>query len=92
MKITDKRIIVSLPLALYRDAKKAAGRRYVSVSALVREALFQKLRGGELESGRLIESGPRIGWEKSFRLMHANKDDKLLVDDALDLDVEHWNW
>lgn len=47
-----------------------------------------------LEKGRIIlkpKSAPRKGWEKSFELMHANGDDKLLIDDIFeDENFEEW--
>lgn len=47
-----------------------------------------------LEKGRIIlkpKSAPRKGWEKSFKQMHANGDDKLLIDDVFeDETFEEW--
>ncbi len=43
MKSMDKRIILSLPAALYSDMKKAAARHYQSVSAYVRESILDKV-------------------------------------------------
>ena len=47
-----------------------------------------------LEKGRIIlkpKSIPRRGWEKSFKQMNANGDDKLLIDDVFDDEVfEEW--
>lgn len=40
-----------------------------------------------LEKGRIIlkpKSVPRKGWEKSFKQMHANGDDTLLIDDIFE--------
>jgi antitoxin MazE len=40
-----------------------------------------------LEKGRIIlkpKSVPRKGWEKSFKQMHKNGDDALLIDDIFD--------
>jgi len=40
-----------------------------------------------LEKGRIIlkpVSKPRQGWERSFREMHENGDDTLLIDDVFD--------
>ena len=40
-----------------------------------------------LEKGRIIlkpVSKPRQGWERSFREMHENGDDTLLIDDLFD--------
>lgn len=47
-----------------------------------------------LEKGRIIlkpKSTPRKGWEKSFKLMHENRDDNLLIDDIFeDETFEEW--
>lgn len=47
-----------------------------------------------LEKGRIIlkpKSVPRKGWEKSFKQMHANGDDTLLIDDIFeDETLEEW--
>ena len=47
-----------------------------------------------LEKGRIIlkpVSKPRQGWEKSFQAMHANGDDRLLIDDIFnDENLEEW--
>jgi len=35
---------------------------------------------------------PRVGWGKSFKKMHANGDDKLLMPDVFDDEnLEEWN-
>lgn len=34
----------------------------------------------------------REGWEESFKKMHENGDDELLIDDNIDLDDEVWVW
>ena len=33
-----------------------------------------------------INTKPRKGWAKQFKKMHKNKEDKLLIDDSLDID------
>ena len=47
-----------------------------------------------LEKGRIIlqpKSVPRKDWEKSFKLMHTNGDDKLLIDDIFeDENFDEW--
>lgn len=47
-----------------------------------------------LEKGKIIlkpKSVPRKGWEKSFKKMHENGDDKLLIDDVFDDEsFEEW--
>jgi antitoxin MazE len=39
---------------------------------------------------RPISRKPREGWDDAFKLMHAQGDDALLVDDVLD--GEDWEW
>lgn len=47
-----------------------------------------------LEKGFIIlkpKTLPRKGWEKSFKKMHENGDDKLLIDDVFDDEnFEEW--
>lgn len=47
-----------------------------------------------LEKGYIVlkpKSEPRIGWEKAFRDMHKNEDDKLLLSDVFeDENLEEW--
>jgi len=35
---------------------------------------------------------PRRNWEKAFEKMHRNKDDKLLINDSLDMEIKDWIW
>ncbi len=48
-----------------------------------------------LEKGYIIlkpKQSPRKGWEKSFKKMSENGDDKLLIDDVFDEEnFEEWN-
>lgn len=48
-----------------------------------------------LEKGYIIlkpKSVPRKGWEKAFKKMHENGDDKLLMNDVFeDESFEEWN-
>ncbi len=34
----------------------------------------------------------REGWSEAFKQMKKNKDDKLLIDDNIDLQMENWKW
>ncbi len=47
-----------------------------------------------LEKGYIIlkpKSSPRKGWEKSFKKMHENGDDKLIIPDVFeDENLEEW--
>tara|TARA_Y100000815_G_C12989119_1_gene367257 strand:- start:139 stop:384 length:246 start_codon:yes stop_codon:yes gene_type:complete len=48
-----------------------------------------------LEKGHIILKpidNPRKDWDKAFKKMHQNNDDKLLIDDVLeDENLEEWN-
>ncbi len=48
-----------------------------------------------LEKGYIIlkpKTSPRKGWEKAFKKMHKNGDDKLLLTDVfMDENFEEWN-
>ena len=50
----------------------------------------------EVEDGKIvlepISRIPRKGWERALRTMHDYGDDKLLIDDALDVDTDDWEW
>jgi antitoxin MazE len=50
----------------------------------------------EIEDDKIIlkpiNKSPRKNWAKSFEQMHINNDDKLLIDDSIDLDMENWEW
>ena len=34
----------------------------------------------------------REGWEKAFQLMHERNEDALVINDAIDLEMENWEW
>ncbi|MBI5788597.1 MAG: AbrB/MazE/SpoVT family DNA-binding domain-containing protein [Candidatus Schekmanbacteria bacterium] len=35
---------------------------------------------------------PRKNWEQCFQEMSKNKEDRLIIDDNLDLDTSGWEW
>lgn len=39
-----------------------------------------------------IKKEPREGWEESFKKMCENKNDILLINDSLDLNLKDWVW
>lgn len=41
---------------------------------------------------RSLRSEPRKDWGKSFQKMHENKDDRLIIDDNIDLAMERGEW
>jgi antitoxin MazE len=38
------------------------------------------------------ERKPREGWAKEAKDMHARGEDKLLIDDLMDLNLKEWEW
>lgn len=41
---------------------------------------------------RPFKKEPRRDWKEAFKKMHENNDDKLLIDDNIDLNIESWKW
>jgi len=39
-----------------------------------------------------IKNKPRERWAEKFKKMTENRDDKLLIDDGLDLNETDWEW
>lgn len=62
---------------------------------LIEKYNFQDTIELVLEKGYIIlkpKAEARKGWEKSFKKMHENGDDKLIVSDVfMDEDFEEWN-
>jgi antitoxin MazE len=50
----------------------------------------------EVENNKLvikpIKKKIREGWDKAFKLMHERKEDALLFDDSLDIEMQNWKW
>lgn len=48
-----------------------------------------------VENGEIVlkpEQKPRKGWAESAIKAHQQKEDKLVIDDLLDIDGEEWEW
>jgi len=41
---------------------------------------------------RTVKKVPRENWAQSFKKMHKNSDDQLIIDDKIDLDMADWEW
>jgi antitoxin MazE len=41
---------------------------------------------------KAIKNKPRDGWGEKFKLMAENGDDKLVIDETIDLDMKNWEW
>lgn len=39
-----------------------------------------------------VKKEPRKNWEQYFRKMKASKEDQLIIDDKIDLDMVNWEW
>jgi len=39
-----------------------------------------------------VRSHPRAEWAEAFRTMHERGEDRLLVDERVDLDLGSWEW
>jgi antitoxin MazE len=39
-----------------------------------------------------VKKEPRKNWEPYFRKMKASKEDQLIIDDKIDLDMVNWEW
>jgi antitoxin MazE len=57
---------------------------------------FNKEAELEVENNRIIikplRKKTREGWDEAFRLMHECKEDVLLLDDSLDIEMKNWEW
>ena len=39
-----------------------------------------------------INKKPRENWDEHFQKMNTNGDDKLIIDDNIDLEMDNWEW
>ena len=39
-----------------------------------------------------VKNKPRDNWEQSFKKMHENEDDQLIIEDKIDLAMDNWEW
>ncbi|MCE9498954.1 MAG: AbrB/MazE/SpoVT family DNA-binding domain-containing protein [Leptospira sp.] len=64
--------------------------------AILAECHIQDEVDLRLDHNKLIivpfKSKPREDWEKQFKNMAENRDDKLVIPDSVDLSTEGWNW
>jgi antitoxin MazE len=35
---------------------------------------------------------PRTGWDEAMQTMHRNGEDRLLIDNIIDAEMENWEW
>jgi antitoxin MazE len=57
---------------------------------------FNKEADLEVEHNKLVikpvKKKIREGWGNAFKLMHERKEDVLLLDDSLDIEMKNWEW
>jgi antitoxin MazE len=41
---------------------------------------------------KAVKKKPRDGWAAKFKMMAENGDDKLAIDDSVDIDMKNWEW
>jgi len=50
----------------------------------------------EVENNKIVikplKKKIRQGWDKAFKAMHERKEDVLLLDDSLDIEMKNWDW
>jgi len=39
-----------------------------------------------------VKNKPRKDWDKYFKMMHDKKEDRLMINDQIDLEMEDWEW
>ena len=57
----------------------------------IRNAVTLSVKGDAIVI-RPMKRRSRDGWEAAFKAMHDAGEDRLLIDDRLDLDVDPWEW
>jgi antitoxin MazE len=57
---------------------------------------FNKEADLEVDNKKLVikplKKKVREGWDNAFKLMHERKEDVLLLDDSLDIEMKNWKW
>ena len=65
-------------------------------SAVIKQCNIVKELDLEVKDNKIIlkpvKNKPRDGWGNAFKLMRRRNDDALIIDDALVLDGENWEW
>ncbi len=64
--------------------------------AILEQCRIEKDVELELEDDKIIirplKKTPRKSWAQSFQKMKSFQDDRLLIDDRLDMDEKDWEW
>jgi len=64
--------------------------------SILEQCNFNKEADLEVEHNKLVikpvKKKIRGGWDNAFKLMHERKEDVLLLDDSLDIEIKNWEW
>jgi antitoxin MazE len=64
--------------------------------SILEQCNFNEAAELEVENNTLvikpIKKKVREGWARAFKVMHERKEDALLLDDSLDIDMKDWEW
>ena len=64
--------------------------------SILEQCNFNKEADLEVEHNKLVikpvKKKIRGGWANAFKLMHERKEDVLLLDDSLDIEMKNWEW
>jgi antitoxin MazE len=64
--------------------------------SILEQCNFNKEADLEVEHNKLVikpvKKKIREGWDNAFKLMHERKEDVLLLDDSLDIEMKNWEW
>jgi len=63
--------------------------------AILEQCRFNKEAELEVQGNALLikpVNKVREGWDKAFQLMHERNEDALVIHDALDMEMENWEW
>jgi antitoxin MazE len=57
----------------------------------INDKLDMEIRDNEIIL-KPVRKKPRDGWDEKFKLMAENGDDKLAIDDSVDIEMKNWEW
>jgi antitoxin MazE len=64
--------------------------------SILEQCRFDKEAELEVENNIIVlkpvRGKSRKGWDKAFKLMRERKEDELLLDDSLDIEMKNWEW
>lgn len=63
--------------------------------AILEQCSFNKEAELEVQGSTLLIKPVRKvreGWDKSFQLMHERREDSLVINDTIDIEMDNWEW